>query len=459
MKDRAYLLRAKIAKNLRAMSPARIIVLVFMLLVLVGAGLLCLPVASANGEPTPFLSALFTATSCVCVTGLSVVETGLHWSTFGHVVMLGLIQIGGLGFMTILSIFYIAMRKRVSMRQRMLLTQALSFDALGGVVGMVKRIVKGTLLFEGIGAIVLTLCFLPRFGFARALWYGIFHAVSAFCNAGFDLLADVGFGGSFSYYRTDVLVNLTLIFLIVVGGLGFFVWSDIRQNRRFSRLSVYTRLVLVITAILLLGGTALIAVLEWNNLETLGALSAPQKILAAAFQSVTLRTAGFFTIEQGALKDTTLAVCDLLMFIGGSSGSTAGGLKTVTMGILVLCALCMLRGRSRVTVMRRTIPQKKVLEALSLFFMMLMLVFAGAVFIAATNGWSLSSAMFESVSALATVGLTANGTATLNAASKLILILFMFFGRVGIMTIGVGFMTGSTSDERWEYAQAKVMIG
>ena len=311
---------ARAANILRKMTPPQIIAVMFLTIILVGAAILTLPVSSAAGTPTGFLTCLFTATSATCVTGLSVVETGLHWSIFGQWVILLLIQIGGLGFMSIAAVFYIVLRRRIGLKKRMVLAQALSMDSMSGVVRLVRNVVLGTLAVEGSGAVLLTACFLRRFPFWTALRCGVFHAVSAYCNAGFDILADVDAGGSLSAYAADPIFNFIIMALIIIGGLGFAVWGDIRHHRRVSRLSVYSRLVVIITTVLIFGGAGVFAALEWNNPNTIGDLTVPQKLMAALFQSVTLRTAGFATFDQNALSDVSKAASDLLMLVGGSSG-------------------------------------------------------------------------------------------------------------------------------------------
>ena len=441
------------------MRPGRLIVLVFLFIILLGAGLLCLPAASRSGEATPFLTSLFTATSATCVTGLIRVDTGTHWAMFGQVVILLLIQVGGLGFMTIACLFFFALRRKIGLRERMVLAQALGSDSYSGIVSLVRNILRGTAAVEGAGALILFFRFLPEFGFGKALWYGVFHSISAFCNAGFDVLADTDVGGSLCRYATDPVVNFTIMALIIIGGLGFAVWGDIRHNRRFSRMSVYTRLVIIITTVLIFGGAGIFAALEWNNPGTLGGLTPPQKLMAALFQSVTLRTAGFATFDQNALSDVSKAVADFLMLIGGSSGSTAGGVKTVTMGLVVLSAVSTMRGRRQVTVFRRSISQQDISNAVSVALLVLGLSLFGAAVLTVCDRCSFLNAIYETTSALCTVGLTTGITGTLCAASKLILIVFMFFGRVGIMTIGVGFMMGDRARERVQYAETKVMIG
>ena len=443
----------------RRIRPGQLIVLVFLGIILFGAGLLCLPAAARSGRPTPFLTSLFTATSATCVTGLIRVDTGTHWTMFGQVVILLLIQVGGLGFMTIACLFFFALRRRIGLRQRMVLAQALGSDTYSGIVSLVRNILRGTAAVEGVGALILFFRFLPEFGFGRALWYGVFHSVSAFCNAGFDVLADVDAGGSLCRYVTDPVVNFTIMALIVIGGLGFAVWGDIRHHRRFSRLSVYSRLVVIITTVLIFGGAGVFAALEWNNPNTIGELTAPQKLMAALFQSVTLRTAGFATFDQNALSDVSKAASDLLMLVGGSSGSTAGGVKTATVGVILLSAWSTARGRTSVHVMKRRIPRQAVENASALFILVLLLSGLGAAFLSIADHVSLENALYETISALCTVGLTTGITSSLGTASQIILIVLMFFGRLGIMTISVGFMAANRAEERVSYAETKIMIG
>lgn len=449
----------RLGRPFRTMRPGRLIVLVFLFIILLGAGLLCLPAASRSGEPTPFLTSLFTATSATCVTGLIRVDTGTHWAMFGQVVILLLIQIGGLGFMTIACLFFFALRRKIGLRERMVLAQALGSDSYSGIVSLVRNILRGTAAVEGAGALILFFRFLPEFGFRKALWYGVFHSISAFCNAGFDVLADTDVGGSLCRYATDPVVNFTIMALIIIGGLGFAVWGDIRHNRRFSRMSVYTRLVILITTVLIFGGAGIFAALEWNNPGTLGGLTPSQKLMAALFQSVTLRTAGFATFDQNALSDVSKAVADFLMLIGGSSGSTAGGVKTVTVGVILLAAWSTARGRTSVQIMKRRIPQQAVANASALFILVLLLSGLGAAFLSIADHVSLENALYETISALCTVGLTTGITSSLCAASQIVLVIFMFFGRLGIMTISVGFMAADRAEERVSYAETKIMIG
>lgn len=438
------------------LSPARLIALGFLAVILVGAGLLTLPIASPDGAS--FLDALFTSTSATCVTGLIVRDTFTGWTTFGQVVILLLIQLGGLGFMTVITLVSFALGKKLGLYDRKVLMQSAGSITFSGIGPLIRHVVPFSFAFELTGAALLCIRFIPEFGWGRGIYFALFHAISAFCNAGFDILGDVSLGGSIIRYQKDPVVCITLMALITLGGLGFLVWTEVLHCRK-KRLGMYTRLVLVLSAGLLVLGTVLTALLEWNNPATLGPMSVGQKLLAAAFQSVTTRTAGFAAIPQQSLTDATLAVSTFLMFIGGSSGSTAGGLKTVTFAIVLLAAISAARGRSRVTVMRRTIPQTQVMQALSLFLLMLTLAFSGAIFLSAESGCPFLRSLFETVSALATVGLTADLTPRLNALSHIILILFMFFGRVGIMTISLGFLSARREEERFTYANARVLIG
>lgn len=443
----------------RRLSPARLIALVFAGIILLGACLLMLPAAARDGQSCGFLPALFTATSATCVTGLVVFDTYVQWSGFGQIVILLLIQIGGLGFMSIASMFFLLSRKKMGLRQRMLISQALSLNDLSGVVRLQKHVLLGTFGFEGAGALLLTLYFWKDYGLWRALRWGVFHSVSAFCNAGFDILGCLTPGGSLVRFQTDYAVCLILGFLVAVGGLGFFVWEDIIRSRRFSKLTVYTKLVLLTTAVLIVGGTAAVCLFEWNNPATLGPMTVPQKLLAGLFQSISTRTAGFAAIDQAAISQGGKAVCIFLMLIGGSSGSTAGGLKTVSACVLLLATVSRLRGRSRVSAFGREIAPGQVGDAMAIAVMMVFLSLFGALFLAGADGVAFLDGWYEAASAIATVGLSAGLTPGLSAVSKVLLIVYMYFGRVGVMTISLGFLSDDRAKERFHYAETKLMIG
>lgn len=441
------------------MSAPQIIVLSFLAIILAGTLLLMLPIASRNGESCGFLTALFTATSSTCVTGLVLADTYTQWSGFGQSVLLVLIQVGGLGFMTVVSVFFFVLRARIGLRSRLLLSQSFGIDGVEGIVLLARHVLIRTLIFEAVGAAILTVRFCFDQPFLTALRWGIFHAVSAFCNAGFDILGKIAPNASLIPYGQDVTVNVTIAVLIVVGGLGFFVWEDIARFRKKRHLSVYTKLVLLMTTLLIVVGWLLYALLEWNNPETLGGLSTGQKLLASFFQSVTTRTAGYAAIDQGALYQGSKAVTIGLMLIGGSSGSTAGGIKTVTFVVALLGGWAAIRGKERVSVFRRSIDSRQIASACSVVFLMICLSFGAAVYLSASGGFSFVDALYETASAMGTVGLSTGITPLVTTGGKLILIVLMFFGRIGIATIGVGFMMGDRDESRYRYAPARILIG
>lgn len=450
------LLRLLLKRRRVNVSPTRVIALMFVAIILVGTGLLMLPLSSQSGESCAFLDALFTATSATCVTGLVPFDTGANWSGFGQAVILCMIELGGLGFMSAASLFIFLLRRKVGLRQRMVMAQALSLNDMEGVVRLQKWVLGGSLSIQAIGATILTLRFWPRFGWGKAIWYGVFHSVSGFCNAGFDIF---GTGNSLLELNSDPVVLITLMVLIVVAGLGFFVWEELARVRRFRNFSVYTKLVLITTGVLILGGAVLFLILEWNNPGTLGNMSSADKVMNAFFQSVTLRTAGFASVDQAALTPAGKGLSLILMLIGGSSGSTAGGLKTVTFIVLLLFIWTRARGKNTVTAFRRTIPTDKVMDAMTIAFIMIALVVLGAVLICATSPVSFTDGLFETVSALATVGVTAGVTASLSIPAQILIVVFMYFGRVGVLTISLGFLMGDKAEDRIRYANTNLLIG
>ncbi len=445
-------------RKLTRISTTRLIALVFAAIILTGTLLLMTPAASRSGVSCSFRGALFTATSATCVTGLTLFDTWQQWSAFGQAVILALIEIGGLGFMSAASIFVFVLRRRVGMKQRLVMAQSLSVEDMSSVVDLQKVVLKGSLSIQAIGAVILFLRFWPEVGVTRAAWWGVFHSISAFCNAGFDIMGVFHPGSSVMPYNTDYIVCLTLMALVVLGGLGFFVWEEVARVRQFKKLSVYTKLVLIITGSLLLFGTVSFAILEWDNPATLGGMSWHHKLLNAAFQSVTVRTAGFIAVDQAALTEAGKAVSIVLMLIGGSSGSTAGGMKTVTILVMILFLAARARGRETVTVFKKTIPNSQVLDALTIASVMIGLAVFGGVFISATSGFSFTDALYESASAIATVGLSAAGTANMSVLSQYLIIVYMYFGRVGVLTIALGFLEDKKA-ERYRYAETKLMIG
>lgn len=440
-------------------SAMQIIAVAFALIILVGALLLTLPAASRSGVSCGFRPALFTATSATCVTGLVLYDTWSQWSGLGQIVILCLIELGGLGFMSAASLFVFLLRKKVGLKQRMVMAQALSLNDMESVVKLQKWVIVGSLAVQLSGALILFVRFLPDFGWIRAACWGIFHAVSAFCNAGFDVFGVLEPGTSLAVFNQDPVVILTLGALVAVGGLGFFVWEEVVRVHSWKKFSVYTRLVLITSLVLTLGGAVCFCVLEWNNPQTLGPMDIPGKLLNGLFQSVTVRTAGFAAIDQAALTDSAKAVSMVLMLIGGSSGSTAGGLKTVTLMVLLLFLWCRVRGRTTVCVFKRTIPSHQIMDAMTIAFIMIGLAMFGGIFISATSPVRFTDALYEAVSALATVGLTAGATGSLSIPAQILMMIYMYFGRVGILTISLGFLMGNKAEERYQYAQTNLLIG
>ena len=445
-------------KKRRAVSNGRIVAFTFLGIIVFGAALLCLPVSSRNGQSAGPVTALFTATSATCVTGLVLADTWSQWSNFGQAVILMMIEVGGLGFMSAASLAYFSLRRKISIQKQLVIAEAIGAD-MDDVVEHQRRLLIRAFIVEGAGAAILTARFLAEFPFPYALKLGVFHSVSAFCNAGFDVLGFKEPGASLIVYQTDPVICLTLSALVILGGLGFLVWDELLRERNPKKWNVYTKLVMITTGVLLAGGTALFCLLEWGNPSTLGPMTAPQKLLAAFFQSMTLRTAGFAGVDQGLLTPAGKAVSIFLMLIGGSSGSTAGGLKTVTFVVLLMFLWNRMRGRQTVSVFRRTISNDHVLNAITIFMLMVLLSFAGAALICATSPVGFADSLFETVSAIGTVGLTAGATPRLSLVSKFMIIVFMYFGRVGLLTISVGFLKKKPSGEKYRYANTDLLIG
>lgn len=441
----------------RVVNSTRVIACSFAGVILMGTLLLMLPISSVSGESCGFMTALFTATSATCVTGLILVDTLTQFTFFGQVVILLLIQLGGLGFMSVIFLLASLVRKRMSLSQRLMMVSAFNLNDMGDVARLVGNAFRLTFVVEATGAIILTGCFLPRYGL-DAIWKGIFISVSAFCNAGFDLLGPDQVG-SLSTYADNPVVLLTVAALIVCGGLGFFVWEEILQKKQFFRLSLYSKMVLVITAALIVCGTLFFLAVEHDNPQTLGGMPWWQKGVNALFQSVTLRTAGFLTVNQGQLQQVSQMVCILFMLVGGSAGSTAGGIKTVTLGVLVLAMRAGLHGRSDVTIRGRTIPLSKVLSAVTLVLVVSMMFLFSSIAISLVDGVPYLAAAYETASALGTVGLTTGITHTLSTFSHVLLVAMMYLGRVGVLSFSVAFLSQGGHKSRISYPESDVMIG
>ncbi|MBE7093129.1 MAG: Trk family potassium uptake protein [Clostridiales bacterium] len=444
----------------RKLNPWQYLAVGFLLTILIGAGLLCLPFATRSGERTTFVGALFTSTSATCVTGLIQYDTNLHWSTFGQVVILCLIQLGGLGFMTFVSIALSAVGKRMGMYETKVLMLSAGEERRSELKRLFRRILFGTLLFEGVGALLLSISFVPDFGWGRGLYYAVFHAVSAFCNAGFDLMGGTFGQGSFvslTHYATDPIVSVVVPLLILTGGLGFCVWDDLLEKKfRYKKLALHTKVVLWMSAIIVVIPTLLFLLFEWNS-PALAQYGFFERLLVAFFSAVTPRTAGFNTVDLNALSPMGYLLTVVLMFVGGSSGSTAGGIKITTVAIIVMGMLSVFRGKEDIHVCKRRVENGLLKQALTVFVAFLFIAFT-AIFallcmengnpkmqeLAAQN-LLLKQIVFEVFSALGTVGLTLGCTPLLTTGSKLILIVLMYVGRVGILTIGLSVAKAKSS--------------
>ena len=441
----------------KRINPGRRIAGGFTILILVGALLLMLPISSRTREFTPFLTALFTATSATCVTGLSLVNVGAYFSLFGQIVLLILIQLGGLGFMTVLCIAFFASDKQIDLRDRMMIAQTMGTESLEGIVKLVQRVLLITGIVELAGAALLSVRFIPRVGIIKGIWYGIFHSVSAFCNAGFDVIGD---GKSMFSFRNDPIVLLTLAALIIIGGLGFIVWNDIIKKKSWKKLGVYSKIVILSTVMLILLGGAVYFILEYQNPETMGSDTTAQRILSSFFQSVTTRTAGFDALKQDSLTDLSKLWGIVLMMIGGASGSTAGGVKIGTIMLVLITLHTVLRAKPDVVILNRSIKHRAILHAMSILVLWLILVVLGSALVSIADNQPVLNSMYEVASAYSTVGLSVGVTETASVFTKILLIIYMFFGRIGIMTISVIFISGAGNNNTGiKYPESDFFIG
>ncbi len=452
---------AKLTSSFHRMKPGQILVFGFFSVILLGAVLLTLPGATADRYRLDFLDALFTSTSAVCVTGLVVVNTGVTFTVFGQVVIICLIQIGGLGFMTVASLIFMMLGKRFSLRERLVIQEAYNLDSNQGVVKLVRHALQVTFAVEGMGALLLSFRLIPEFGVAKGIYHAVFLAVSAFCNAGFDAL---GQASSLDNYVADPAISIIIMLLITIGGLGFGVIMDILRHRRFKKLMLQSRIVLLVSGGLFVSGALLIAILEWNNPQTLGEHSVPVKILGSCFQSVTLRTAGFETIPQGAMTPASKLVSVIYMFVGASPASTGGGIKTTTFFIMLLTVSCMVRGKQDYNVFHRHLNDQLIRKSVAIFSMALGLVLVDTVVISgveyATGGTEmLSDVLFEVASAFGTVGLSTGITPTLYPLSKILIILTMFTGRLGPLTLSTAIANATSKPDALHYPEERLIVG
>ena len=425
------------------LSTTQIILLSFLGVILIGSVLLSLPVSSAGGRAVPYIDALFTATTATCVTGLVTVSTAATWSVFGQAVILLLIQIGGLGIITFMTAVMLLFNRKIGISDRLLIQDAFNLSTLSGIVAFVKKVLIGTLTVESIGACFYMTVFVPQFG-ARGIWVSVFNSVSAFCNAGMDIIGE----NSLCDYSGNALITLTTAALIILGGLGYIVWWDVsrvikncKQNggRFFKSLTLHSKIVLISTAFLLIVGTALTLCFEYNNPLTLAGLPMTDKIQAAFFQSVTTRTAGFASLPQENLTNPTAILSLLLMFIGGSPVGTAGGIKTVTAAVLLSITVSLISGKNSVSLFGRKISKQSVYKAVAVTVMSFSVMFVSTLLLSAVTNAPALDILFETVSAAATVGLSRSLTGALNLLGKLIIIFTMYFGRVGPISIAIAF--------------------
>ncbi|MGL5693512.1 MAG: TrkH family potassium uptake protein [Peptostreptococcaceae bacterium] len=444
------------------MNPAQIMVIGFASVILLGACLLSLPISTQSGERIGFLDALFTATSAVCVTGLVVVDTATYWSHFGQVVIITLIQIGGLGFMTIATMFALLTKKKINLKERLLIQESLNQKDLSGMVKLTRYVILITFLIEGIGAILLSFTFIPQFGLGQGIWYSVFHAISAFCNAGFDLMGSVsGPFSSLTSYVDNFMIVITISCLIILGGIGFPVMLDIINTKKLSRLNMHSKIVIFTTIILIAIGTVFIFIIEFNNPKTLGTLSLPGKMLAALFQSVTTRTAGFNTVDLTLIKESSLFIMMILMFIGASPASTGGGIKTTTLATLVITVKSFISGKVDIEVYERRISTAIITKAVGIFFIAVALAVFGTLALSITDeGFTLVESGFEIISAIATVGLSIGGSPNLTTMGKIVVMIAMFIGRVGSLTIFIALLSrGSRKQPPIRYPEGKIIVG
>lgn len=448
--------------HLLSIAPAKILVLSFALLIFIGAILLSMPFSSRSGEWTPFINSLFTATSASCITGLVVYDTYTHWSIAGQLIILSLIQIGALGIVTLATFFSVLLKKKVGLKGMILAQESMNFFNYSDVLRIIKRIVTVTFSIELIGAILLSTSFVPKYGLI-GLYMGIFHSISAFCNAGFDITSAAVHGTfiSMTPFNNDTIIIYTISALIIIGGLGFSVWKDIYDYRKTKQLMFHTKLVLTITAILLVSGTLLILASEFNNPKTLGSMNIFEKFNAAFFQSTAARTAGFNSINLNDMKEISKVFTVFLMFVGAAPGSTGGGVKVTTMGILVMAIFSYIHGSGDIIMFKRKIHQNTVSKTLSITGLsMILVLIITTIIVSLQSNFRFLDILYETTSAFGTVGLSLGATTSLNTISKALIVLTMFLGRVGPLSFAVA-LTLKSNKRKSDivYPEAKILVG
>lgn len=438
------------------LKGVQILALGFILVILVGALILTLPISTTSGESTNFLDALFTATSAVCVTGLIVVDTGTYWNMFGQTVIMILIEIGGLGFMSFTTLIAIILGKKITLRERLILQDAMNTFNIQGLVKMVKYVLVFTVSVQFFGALLFSTQFVPEYGLEKGIFYSIFHSISAFCNAGFDVLGNFS---SLTSYNSNAVVILVASALIIIGGLGFTVWSELYSSKSLKKVSLHSKMVILMTTVLVLGGTVLMFLFENNNVNTIANMSFMDKVMNSFFASVTPRTAGFNSISTDGMTTAGQFLTIILMFIGGSPGSTAGGIKTTTIGILIVTIICVIQGREDSEVFKRRFSKDLVYKAFTLIFIGISLVIVVTMLLSYTEkGASFISLFYETVSAFGTAGLTLGLTSELSSIGKVLIMFMMYLGRVGPLTVVLS-ITRKKINSGIKYPEGKILIG
>ena len=451
-----YYMQSKKKKLLTTVSPARVIVSSFILIIFTGACLLSLPIASNGGKSIGFLDALFTATSATCVTGLVVADTLTQWTLFGQIVILLLIQIGALGIVTLATFFSVLLGRKISMKGKILAQESISDYSFADVIKMIKSLIKITFTVELAGAILLCISFIPKFG-AKGVYLAVFHSISAFCNAGFDLMGNYH---SLTEFNGDPVTLYTVMLLVVTGGLGFIVWKDLAEYRRTRTLYLHTKLVLIISGSLIVFGTLFFFASEYSNPETMGSLSFYERINSAVFHSVTCRTAGFNTLPLDEMSELSKIMTILLMFIGAAPGSTGGGIKVTTFGLLVMAILSNILGNEETVVLRRRVSQVVVNKALAIVGLSMVLIFIMTSVIVSVEEYPFINVLYEVTSAFGTVGLSTGITPELHTISKVMLIFTMFLGRVGPLSFALAIALREKKKlQNAVYPEGKIMVG
>ncbi len=445
--------------NIWRLTPPQILVLGFAVIIFLGAWLLTLPIASATGHSISFIDALFTATSATCVTGLVVVDTGSAYTMFGQIVIVSLIQIGGLGFMTMATLVAFAFRKKITLKERLVLQEAFNQGSMEGIVRLIRQVIIYSLTIEAIAAVIFTIRWSFDMDFTKALYFGIWHAISMFNNAGFDLFGTVDAPFvSFTAYADDFVVNFVAMALIVLGGIGFIVMSDLMDYRNKKKLSLHSKVVLSMSGFLILLGAVIIFIFEYTNIRTMGSLDLGGKILASFFQSIAPRTAGPNTVDIGALRQATQFFIVILMFIGASPGSTGGGIKTTTFTILISAIVTMIRGKEDIVIYRYRLAKDRILKAITLTMMALLLVILVTMLLSTTEDSQFLKILFEVTSAFGTVGLSMGLTPDLTTFGKVLICITMFAGRLGTITLAYA-LQPKQEKELYRYPEGKITIG